>query len=232
MMAFLPLTTTLIALMFGVMAAAYVPSGNSTQSQSISKSATDTGLAKGTSKPESKKNDNILARVCNEIRKGSALHRWVVTVLFAAILAALMSTADSVLLSISSMATKDIYAGIFRPGASQRELTRVGRTCSWLLITVATVVAILLKDTDLVTLLKIKFEILIQLAPAFIIGINWKGLRSTPTLLGILVGVIVALGLLTLAGPLIGGIHAGIFGLAANIAVAVGGSLIAGATDD
>ena len=53
--------------------------------------------------------DKVLTVVLGEIQQDSRLGYCLVTVLFAAILAAVMSTADSALLSISSMVTKDLY---------------------------------------------------------------------------------------------------------------------------
>ena len=93
-MAFLPLTTTLIALLCGLTGRVVLP-----------------GL-------EGVATDQILARLCGLIMEQSLAGYWLVVVIFAAALAALMSTADSALLSISSMFTRDIYQVHFRPGAT------------------------------------------------------------------------------------------------------------------
>ena len=97
-MAFLPLTTTVIALIVGIMGAAYGPLLKDAES------------------------DKILTVICSQIQQQSLFGRWLVTVLFAAVLAAIMSTADSVLLSISSMLTKDIYGQWFQTAASEASL--------------------------------------------------------------------------------------------------------------
>ncbi|MDA0337992.1 MAG: sodium:solute symporter family protein, partial [bacterium] len=78
-MAFLPLTTTLIALFCGLTARVVLP-----------------GI-------EGVETDQVLARLCALIMQQSEMGYWFVVVVFAAALAALMSTADSALLSISSM---------------------------------------------------------------------------------------------------------------------------------
>ena len=199
-MAFLPLTTTLIAVIFGVIAAA-TPNLNVT-------------------------GDDVLTVVCREIQQTGWVGRGLVVVLFAAILAALMSTADSVLLSMSSMLTKDVYADAIRPAATQRELTLAGKFCSWSLIAVATAAAIALRETELIAILKVKFEILVQLAPSFILGLHWKRLRGGPVLAGLLAGVILGVSL-TLFVPkdALFGIHAGLYGLAVNLAICLSGSI-------
>ncbi|MDP6446749.1 MAG: hypothetical protein QF805_23355, partial [Pirellulaceae bacterium] len=213
-MAFLPLTTTLVAVVFGVMAAA--------------------------NRPEIEQGDAVLTVVCSEIQDASIFGRWLVVVLFAGILAAVMSTADSALLSISSMFTKDIYVRHISPQASQKQLTTIGKFTSWTVIAAMTVAACLLYDVQLVTVLRIKFELLVQLAPAFLIGVNWRGLRTGPVLWGMVAGVTIAVGLtissdvLRLVGidsprlSQVYGVHAGIYGVIVNTTIAVVGSLLTG----
>ena len=146
-------------------------------------------------------------------------------------MAALMSTADSAMLSISSMFTKDIYAVHLRPGAPEAGLTRIGKRCSWIVLSLLTVLAILLKDqTSLITLLDRKFDVLVQLVPAFMLGIHWSGLKAGPTLAGLVTGLVVALSLAFgpfdfVVGGKVWGFHPGIYGLAVNLVIAVVGSL-------
>ena len=198
-MAFLPLTTALVALVVGIMGSAHVP--------------------------DIERADTILTVVCRRIQEGSVFGRWLVVVLFSAILAAIMSTADSVLLSISSMFTKDIYGRYVRPTATEAELTHLGKACSWTLMAVLVVLAILMRGTTLVELLDRKFDLLIQLGPAFFLGLHWPRLRAGPTLAGIALGLTIALGFAVCGISRVSGIHPGLFGLAANLLVAVGGSL-------
>lgn len=205
-MAFLPLTTTLIALIVGIMAAAHFS---------------------GLDGPGA---DKILAVVCRQVQEGSYFGYWLVVILFAAILAAMMSTADSVLLSISSMLTKDIYGRFIRPSATDAEMTRLGKILSWILIALLIALALQLREhTTLVSLLDRKFDLLVQLVPAFIIAIHWPRLRSGPTLAGLLVGTAIALILAYIyrhQGSKIFGIHPGLYGLAANLLITVFGSFL------
>ena len=193
-MAFMPLTTTLIALICGLTAFVVMP---------------------GLGRVES---DQVLARICAVIMSSSELGYWLVVVVFAAALAALMSTADSALLSISSMFTRAIYQPYFRPDAREAELTLVGKISSWGIIAILVVVAISTEKT-LVRLLELKFEMLIQGVPCFFLGLYWKRLGAKTALAGLLAGLTLAL-ILTFAGHrMVWGFHAGAVGLMVNGAV-------------
>ena len=200
-MAFLPLTTTLIALFCGLTARVVLP-----------------GI-------EGVETDQVLARLCALIMQQSAMGYWFVVVVFAAALAALMSTADSALLSISSMFTRDVYQAHLRPDSTEAELTLVGKVISWVVVAVLVIVAIRTEKT-LVRLLELKFEVLIQIVPCFFLGLYWKRLSSRVVLAGMLAGLAVALGL-TLAGlPKVYGFHAGVVGLGLNFTICAMGTLL------
>ena len=96
-----------------------------------------------------------------------------------AVLAAMMSTADSALLSISSMVSKDIYGAIVRPDATEGQLTRVGKLCSWILLALLVGLAIALREqATLIQIIDRKFDLLVQMVPAFMLGMRCKGLRG------------------------------------------------------
>ncbi|MEQ8662582.1 MAG: sodium:solute symporter family protein [Gammaproteobacteria bacterium] len=209
-MAFMPLPTMLISLVAGIMALAYLP-----------------GL-------EGAAADQVFGRVLREIQSHSTLGYGLVVVTLSAVLAAMMSTADSALLSISSMLTKDVCAGHLMRGASEAALTRIGKLSSWTLIAVLIVLAVLLREhTSLVAIMDRKLDLLIQLTPAFILGLRWAGLRAGPVALGLVVGVTLALLLAFLDLPFtargkVMGFHPGLVALVPNLAIAVAGSLLAG----
>lgn len=205
-MAFAPLFTSLIAVITGIYAIAYLP-----------------GL-------EGVASDQILGRMLGIIQQSSFLGYWLVIVLYSAILAAMMSTADSALLSISSMLSKDIYGRFVDTNASEARLTLLGKVFSWCLILFLVWLAIYLSDkASLLKLLDRKFDMLIQLVPAFMLSIHWKGMRALPTFIGLVVGVIVSLclafgGLDFVQDGKIYGFHPGLVGLLFNLAIAVVGS--------
>ncbi|MEM9016801.1 MAG: sodium:solute symporter family protein [Verrucomicrobiota bacterium] len=213
-MAFMPLCATLVAILVGVSVAAHFP-------ESLEGAKTDTALT-------------IMLR---EVQQQGWLGNALVVVIFSAILGAIMSTGDSALLSISSMLTRDVYQPYFAPEASQKSLTRVGKLISLGLVVGVTAFTIYLNSLEgeitLVQLLGMKFDMLIQLGPAFFIGIHWKGMRSVPVFLGMAVGLFFALSffwvptegagvLSTLKGS---GFNPGLYGLLLNLAISVGGSL-------
>lgn len=206
-MAFMPLPTMLISLTAGIMALAYIP-----------------GL-------EGAGADQAFGRVLRELQSHSTLGYGMVVLTMAAVLAAMMSTADSALLSISSMLTKDVCAAHVTPGASQSRLTRIGKVSSWCVIGFLIALAIVLREhASLVELMDRKLDLLIQLTPAFILGLRWRGLRAVPVAVGLVIGVSLALALafgdfsFTSRGK-VSGFHPGLVGLVPNLAVAVLGSV-------
>lgn len=219
-MAYMPLCATLVAIFVGVAVAAHLP-------EQLENAKTDTALTL------------MLRQIHGESWIGSA----VVVVIFAAVLGAIMSTGDSALLSISSMLTRDIYQGFIRPAASQASLTRMGKLVSAGLVLLLTALTIYLNRLDeeitLVQLLGMKFDMLIQLAPAFMIGIHWKGMKPVPTLIGMATGLVFSLSFFWVpvegAGALswikASGFNPGLYGLLINLILSVGGSLILSAKE-
>lgn len=144
-----------------------------------------------------------------------------IVLFLSAAIAAIMSTVDSALLAISAMVTKDLY-GRLQPGKSQRELIRIGKIFSWVIMGLAVLLAIKLPQT-IWRLMEIKLELLCQIAPAIFLGLHLKRLSSRAVLYGVIIGTIVAV-IITLhpllpTKPL--GIHAGIWGLLINVVVLV-----------
>jgi len=206
-MVFAPLLMTLVAVAIGIYAIAYIP-----------------GL-------EGEESDQALARILSLVQHGSTLGYWLVVVLYASVLAAMMSTADSALLSISSMMSKDIYGRFIDANASQAKLTLIGKLISWGLIIFLVWLAIYLSDkASLLKLLDRKFDLLIQLVPGFMLSIHWKRMKALPTFIGMLVGVIVSLWLAYgefgfVTNGKVYGFHPGLIGLLFNLLIVILGSI-------
>jgi SSS family solute:Na+ symporter len=214
-MAFMPLTTALIAVLAGVTAAANL-------SGELSGASTDA----------------VLGVMMRHVQEQSTLGYSLVVLIFAAVLGAIMSTADSSLLSLSSMITKDLYAGFVNPQAGQESLTRLGKWTSTGIVFAMASLAVYMNNSGvkftLVELLEMKFDMLLQIAPAFLIGLHWKGLKSGPVFAGMLAGLLFALSFFWvddkgggfMAWLKTSGFHPGIYALSLNSLIAVSGSML------
>lgn len=204
-MVFMPFFTTLFMLTVGWVGAAKIPGLDISGSDTITV--------------------QMLNLIVNEIPQFQIL----LTVFVAGVFAAIMSTVDSSLLSISSSITKDIYEPI-RPQALQATLTFFGKIVSWLLMAAMTALALITQDT-IWRLIEIKLELLIQIAPAVLLGIHTKNVRAGPVFAGLIAGstltilyvVALKLGVDIPDKPM--GIHAGLWGVVINLAVVGFGSL-------
>lgn len=153
-------------------------------------------------------------------------------VVFLGALSAIMSTADSCLLSLGSLLSRDLLG---RAGRDE-SATRLGKHLAAAML-VATVPFALQRELTLWRLIELKMELLIQCVPAFLIALHWSRSRAGPVLAGIVVGTLFSVGLTLVGVPRISGVHVGVIGCVLNVAVALGGSLLArpdgppGATD-
>ena len=123
------------------------------------------------------------------------------------------------------MFTKDIYQPYFRPQAQEAELTKVGKISTWVIVIVLVWVAIGV-DITLVRLLELKFEILIQVVPCFFMGLYWKRLTAGTALVGMVCGLVVALGLTWTGHKMVWGFHAGVVGLIVNSVICAVGTVL------
>jgi sodium/proline symporter len=115
-------------------------------------------------------------------------HPLIAGICLAAILAAVMSTADSQLLVASSAFTEDLYRALFRREASQRELVLIGRLA---VLSIAAIAFFLAMDPesqvlDLVSYAWAGFGA--SFGPALLLALYWKRMTRNGALAGILVG--------------------------------------------
>jgi len=143
---------------------------------------------------------------------------------FVGALAAIMSTADSVLLSLASLVAEDLLDWPRGDAAT----TLVGKRLAVGLMIAMAALALVARDITLWGLIELKMELLIQCAPAFLLALHWPGLRAGPAAWGVLAGSAVAVLGLAVETHRVGGVHVGVLGLGLNVAVAVLGSAWAG----
>lgn len=137
-----------------------------------------------------------------------------------AAVAAIMSTADSVLLTLSSILAKDIAGRTALAGADESTVTRAGKIASWVIVGVLVTVA-LVPRISLWGLTELKMELLVQVSPLFVIGLHWPRLTGPAALAGLVcgLGVAFALPLAGLSRPF--GLHDGTLGWIVNVLVCV-----------
>ncbi|TNF34950.1 MAG: sodium/proline symporter PutP [Gammaproteobacteria bacterium] len=118
----------------------------------------------------------------------SLFHPVIAGILLAAILAAIMSTADSQLLVSSSALAEDFYKALLRPQASDRELVLVGRGAVVLVAAIAYVIALTpdSKVLDLVAYAWAGFGA--AFGPTLILSLYWKRMHRNGALAGIITG--------------------------------------------
>ncbi|MGM0783532.1 MAG: sodium/proline symporter PutP [Pseudomonadota bacterium] len=115
-------------------------------------------------------------------------HPVIAGILLAAILAAIMSTADSQLLVSSSALTDDFYKAIFRKDASQTELVWVGR---FAVIGIAIIAYLLALNPDATVLDLVAYAWAgfgAAFGPALIMSLYWRRMNRWGALAGIVVG--------------------------------------------
>ena len=208
-MAFMPLCTTFLAFLIGLIALSRFPGLNQLES------------------------DKVTIYVLGELVHRSAFTYWLVVTVFSAVVAAIMSTADSALLSMGSMFTKDIYKNYLNRQASARQMLLVGKGFGWGIMALLIAMAWVSRQTEssIWLLIKLKLEFMVQLSPVFLLGVYWRRMPASAALVGMLLGALVTL--VIWCGVVVDlwatrspwGIGAGIWGLMINYSICIGGGL-------
>jgi len=105
----------------------------------------------------------------NVLLANGGFSNFVAVITYTASLAAIMSTADSVLIGISHLVTVECVYPII-PDASPARLKMIGSVCSVISMAVAILISIF-GGNNISELASIQFSLSMQIAPAFIIGL-------------------------------------------------------------
>lgn len=217
-MAFMPFAATFLAFLIGLMALSRFPGLSTLDS------------------------DKVTLFMLSEIIHINAFTYWLVVIVFVALVAAIMSTSDSALLSIQSMVTKDLYTVYLRPGAEIQHTLWVGKIFGWVLMLLLVIMAWVSVRTEssIWLLIKLKLEFMVQISPVFLLGLFWRRFPASAALAGVLTGT--AITLILWIGAAVGfwdaaqrspyGISAGVWGLAANYAICIIGGFLAPQTPE
>lgn len=115
-------------------------------------------------------------------------HPVIAGILLAAILAAVMSTADSQLLVSSSALTEDFYKSIFRKDASQKELVKIGRIAV-VVIALAAMLLALNEDSTVLDLVSYAWAGFgATFGPVLLLSLFWRRATALGAMAGIVVG--------------------------------------------
>jgi SSS family solute:Na+ symporter/sodium/pantothenate symporter len=191
LMSFMPLATTLVVTLIGIAAIPLLP-----------------GLAEAEA-------DSVMPRLLALWAEAGPGFAALAVLVFVGALAAIMSTADSVLLSLGSVVAQDLLGR----SRDDPETTRIGKQVAAAVMVGAVGLALLPRLT-LWRLIELKMELLIQCAPAFLMALHWRGLRAGPCLAGVVIGTLVAVTATLADVKRIEGVHVGVIGLALNLLVA------------
>jgi SSS family transporter len=174
---------------------------------------------------EKLESEQIVGMMANAIAAEHIIFYWGMILLFGGIIAAIVSTADSALLTFSSMVSKDIYGNFINPNAPEKKKLLIGKLTGVVVVFLLLIIAWYPPGT-LYEIFVLKFEVLVQVAPAFILGLYWKRLSSKPVLIGMIVGALIA-GIMTWTGhKTYLGFYSGIWGFLANLAICTIGSFM------
>ena len=191
LMTFMPLTTTLVVTLIGLAAIPRLEGLGELQA------------------------DTVMPRLLGLWAETGPLATGLAVLVFVGALAAIMSTADSVLLSLGSVVAVDLM------GRSRRDpaTTQAGKRIAAGIMALAVVLALFPRFT-LWGLIELKMALLIQCVPAFLLALHWPRLDARSTLVGLLLGSVIVVGTGLFGVTRLGGVHIGIIGLAANLLVA------------
>jgi Na+/proline symporter len=160
--------------------------------------------------------DTVMPMLLGEWAASGALNATLAVGVFIGALAAIMSTADSVLLSLGAVVAVDLL-GRDRADPST---TRLGKRVATLVMVAAVMLALVPRLT-LWRLIELKMELLIQCVPAFLLALHWRRLRAVPCLVGVILGTLIAGGAALAGVKRIEGVHVGVIGLAVNLIAVV-----------
>jgi len=126
---------------------------------------------------------------------GQAMGGEVVLGLIAAgAMAAMLSTAVGLLISMTTSLSHDVYAGVLRPNSTDRERVAFAKMGAVVLTVIALVASIWLKDQNVAILVAMCFGIAAStFAPVLILSVWWTGLTKEGVIAGLVVGLIVSL---------------------------------------
>lgn len=153
-----------------------------------------------------------------------SLPEWMAGLIGGAGALAAMIPASALVLAAATLLSRNVYQGLLRPSASRQSVLRVSR----ILVLVVTAVALIfsLTTTDLLNNILINaYSGITQLFPGVLFSLLWRRVTKQGVVSGIIVGLVIAFGLVFSGHDPLFGINAGLVGLAANFTVNIAVSM-------
>jgi len=194
LMVFMPFATTLVVLLIGILAHGVLDA--------------ETELA----------TDRVMPAFLAAVAASGGLAEWATALVLIGALAAMMSTADSALLSLSSIVTVDFVGQLRGRNVAEASLARIAKLSSWAIVLVLMLLA-LQPPTTLWRLIEIKMELLIQVGPLFLLGTRSPYLTADAALRALLIAVAIVLVGFASGVAYIAGVHVGAWAFALNLAL-------------
>lgn len=173
------------------------------------------------------RSEQLVGMVANEIAAVNAVFYVMMVILFGGVVAAIVSTADSAILSFASIISGDIYGRHIAPDAPEARKVLVGKVVGIVAVGILLLIA-WNPPGSLVSIFVLKFELIVQLVPVFMLGLYWRRMAAGPAFWGMLLGALFA-GVATVLDLSFGGVPPGLVGLILNLVICVAGSLMVGA---
>jgi sodium/proline symporter len=123
---------------------------------------------------------------------GTLLPAAVTGLVMAAIMAAIMSTADSLLLQTGSIASRDLYERFVNPAASEAQMVRVSRGLVFAIAVIGYVVALVEPPTVFGIVIFATSVLGSAFLPAFVCAVWWRRANAPGALASMIVGAAVA----------------------------------------
>jgi solute:Na+ symporter, SSS family len=136
-----------------------------------------------------------------------------------------MVPASILLLTAATLFAKNLYRPLFAPAMSEDGLARLARAMVVVLGATSLGLAIHGAGT-LVSLLLTGYAMVTQCFPGVVLGLYWKRVTATGVFIGMIVGVLIAVSLMSTHRDPIVGLNAGFVALCINFLVTIAGSLL------
>lgn len=200
-MAWMPLVTTGVVFVVGIVGTQLFPSLSEDESE------------------------QLVGLIANEVAGINLFFYAMMILLFGGVVAAIVSTADSALLAFSSVVSRDLVGRYLKPDLPEDKQVLVGKIAGVVAVGLLLLIAWNPPGT-LYQIFVLKFELIVQLVPVFVLGLYWRRMAAAPAFWGMLTGAVLAGGLTYAGLSTIGGVPGGLVGLAVNVAICVVGSLL------